>query len=97
MTMLPMVLIPVYLVPLSIVLHIASLAKLRSGEARAWRAPTPQPSYRATQIRLPHRLDAGAVRLVQIGAVATVAGGWGFDTMKAATSHACCTVSTGSR
>ena len=33
MTVLPMVLIPVYLVPLSIVLHIASLAKLRrSGE-----------------------------------------------------------------
>jgi hypothetical protein len=29
MTVLPMVLIPVYLVPLSIVLHIASLAKLR--------------------------------------------------------------------
>ena len=36
MTMLPMVLILVYLVPLSIVLHIASLAKLRSGEARGW-------------------------------------------------------------
>ena len=33
MTVLPMVLIPVFLVPLSIVLHIASLAKLhRSGE-----------------------------------------------------------------
>jgi hypothetical protein len=29
MTVLPMVLIPVYLVPLSIVLHLASLAKLR--------------------------------------------------------------------
>ena len=29
MTVLPLVLIPVYLVPLSIVLHIASLAKLR--------------------------------------------------------------------
>jgi hypothetical protein len=29
MTLLPMVLIPVYLVPLSIVLHLASLAKLR--------------------------------------------------------------------
>jgi hypothetical protein len=28
MTVLPMVLIPVYLVPLSIVLHIASLVKL---------------------------------------------------------------------
>jgi hypothetical protein len=28
MTMLPMVMIPVYLVPLSIVLHIASLVKL---------------------------------------------------------------------
>ena len=28
MTVLPMVLIPVYLVPLSIVLHVASLAKL---------------------------------------------------------------------
>jgi hypothetical protein len=28
MTVLPMALIPVYLVPLSIVLHIASLAKL---------------------------------------------------------------------
>jgi len=34
MTVLPMVLIPVYLVPLSIVLHLASLAKLRR-EARA--------------------------------------------------------------
>lgn len=34
MTVLPMVLIPVYLVPLSIVLHIASLAKLRR-ESRA--------------------------------------------------------------
>jgi hypothetical protein len=33
MTVLPMVLIPVFLVPLSIVLHVASLAKLhRSGE-----------------------------------------------------------------
>jgi hypothetical protein len=33
MTVLPMVLIPVYLVPLSIVLHIASLVKLhRSGD-----------------------------------------------------------------
>jgi hypothetical protein len=30
MTVLPMVLIPIYLVPLSIVLHLASLAKLRS-------------------------------------------------------------------
>jgi hypothetical protein len=29
MTVLPMVLIPVYLVPLSILLHLASLAKLR--------------------------------------------------------------------
>ena len=29
MTVLPMVLIPTYLVPLSIVLHLASLAKLR--------------------------------------------------------------------
>jgi hypothetical protein len=29
MTVLPMVMIPVYLVPLSIVLHLASLAKLR--------------------------------------------------------------------
>jgi hypothetical protein len=29
MTVLPMVIIPVYLVPLSIVLHLASLAKLR--------------------------------------------------------------------
>jgi hypothetical protein len=29
MTVLPLVLVPVYLVPLSIVLHIASLAKLR--------------------------------------------------------------------
>src|SRR6185436_17198859 len=29
MTILPMVMIPVYLVPLSIVLHLASLAKLR--------------------------------------------------------------------
>jgi len=29
MTLLPMVLIPVYLVPLSIVLHLASLTKLR--------------------------------------------------------------------
>jgi len=29
MTVLPMVLIPVYLVPLSIMLHLASLAKLR--------------------------------------------------------------------
>jgi hypothetical protein len=38
MTMLPMVLIPVYLVPLSIVLHIASLAKLLRDEARAWTA-----------------------------------------------------------
>jgi hypothetical protein len=32
MTVLPMVLIPVYLVPLSIVLHLASLAKLRYGK-----------------------------------------------------------------
>jgi hypothetical protein len=35
MTVLPMVLIPVFLVPLSIVLHLASLAKLRRDEARA--------------------------------------------------------------
>jgi hypothetical protein len=33
MTMLPMVLIPVYLVPLSIMLHIASLAKLHRATA----------------------------------------------------------------
>jgi hypothetical protein len=32
MTVLPMVLIPVYLVPLSIILHLASLAKLRREE-----------------------------------------------------------------
>jgi hypothetical protein len=38
MTVLPMVLIPVYLVPLSIVLHLASLAKLRR-EARASQSP----------------------------------------------------------
>ena len=36
-TVLPMVLIPVYLVPLSIVLHLASLAKLRR-EARAYQS-----------------------------------------------------------
>jgi hypothetical protein len=35
MTVLPMVMIPVYLVPLSIVLHIASLVKLHRDEARA--------------------------------------------------------------
>jgi hypothetical protein len=34
-TMLPMVMIPVYMVPLSIVLHIASLAKLHRDEALA--------------------------------------------------------------
>jgi hypothetical protein len=33
MTVLPMVLIPIYLVPLSIVLHLASLAKLRRATA----------------------------------------------------------------
>jgi hypothetical protein len=33
MTMLPMVLIPVYLVPLSIMLHVASLAKLHRATA----------------------------------------------------------------
>ena len=33
MTVLPMVLIPVYLVPLSIMLHIASLAKLHRATA----------------------------------------------------------------
>lgn len=33
MTVLPMVLIPVYLVPLSIMLHIASLAKLHRSSA----------------------------------------------------------------
>ena len=37
MTVLPMVLIPVFLVPLSIVLHLASLAKLHRDEARAAR------------------------------------------------------------
>jgi hypothetical protein len=36
-TMLPMVMIPVYMVPLSIVLHIASLVKLHREEARAVR------------------------------------------------------------
>ena len=35
MTVLPLVLIPVYLVPLSIVLHLASLTKLRRDRARA--------------------------------------------------------------
>jgi len=35
MTVLPMVLIPVYLVPLSIVLHLASLAKLHRDSTRA--------------------------------------------------------------
>ena len=34
-TMLPMVLIPVYMVPLSILLHIASLVKLRREQPRA--------------------------------------------------------------
>ena len=34
MTMLPMVMVPVYLVPLSIMLHIASLVKLHGDEAR---------------------------------------------------------------
>jgi hypothetical protein len=41
MTILPMVLIPTYLVPLSILLHLASLAKLRrtqAGNAPAARA-----------------------------------------------------------
>ena len=33
MTILPMVLIPTYLVPLSILLHLASLAKLRKTQA----------------------------------------------------------------
>jgi len=35
LTMLPMVMVPVYLVPLAIVLHIASLVKLHRDEARA--------------------------------------------------------------
>jgi hypothetical protein len=39
MTILPMVLIPTYLVPLSILLHLASLAKLRQTRAQAGDVP----------------------------------------------------------
>ena len=59
MTVLPMVLIPVYLVPLSIVLHFASLAKLHraSGAERQRRREQLQPSTRSSIYKAASRLS----------------------------------------
>jgi hypothetical protein len=58
MTMMPMVLIPTFLVPLSIVLHVASLKKLRRDEAkRDARQPVPEGEVQAIASRA--RLEAG--------------------------------------
>ncbi len=100
MTMLPMVMIPVYLVPLSIVLHIASLVKLHRDEARATNGRGACPRGRLTicgaQWGSCISRDAGALPIAgQTPSRASPAGG-ASRSMKAATSQACCTVSTGS-
>jgi hypothetical protein len=51
----PLVMIPVFLVPLSILLHLASLQRLRQSESVPLNAPAPSLPYTASSARQPTR------------------------------------------